>query len=230
VKSFRVRVDSKKQLALEVVWKEDVSIDKKAFFLSMRQKLPALIDPHRQKLVEQVGDVKFQAGAFDFFQVNPFLTLQLVETAMQLAALQKGMRVLDLFCGAGLFGVFAAQAKACVEGVDVREHLTANARLNGLTAQGSQENAARFLHRAVKSGRKYDVVLLDPPREGAASCLDSLIQIAPSRIIYVSCDPATLARDVKVLAKRGYQLKRAVPFDMFPQTAHVETVTLLELS
>ena len=230
IKSFRIRLDSHEQLALEVEWKEGATVDKKAFFASMRQVLPALIDPNRQKLHEQVGAMNFEVGAFDFFQVNPFLTPQLVETAVELAALQKGMRVLDLFCGAGLFGVFMATAKARVEGVDVREHLTANARLNGLAAHGFQESATRFLQRAVKNGQKYDVVLLDPPREGAAACLEPLIKLTPPRIVYVSCDPATLARDVKVLRKHNYELKRAVPFDMFPQTAHVETVALLELN
>ncbi|HEY0075235.1 MAG TPA: class I SAM-dependent RNA methyltransferase [Abditibacteriaceae bacterium] len=229
VKSFRVRVDSLGQLALEMEWKEQTSVDKKAFFTSMRQNLPALIDPHRQKLEEHVEELKFQAGAFDFFQINSFLTAQLVETALELADLKKGMRVLDLFCGAGLFGVFMAQAKTRVDGVDMRESLGTNARLNGLQAQSAKGNAAQFLWRAVKNHEKYTVVLLDPPREGAAACLEPLIQLAPPRLVYVSCDPATLARDAKFLRQHGYQLKRAVPLDMFPQTAHVETVALLEL-
>lgn len=230
VKSFRVRVDSRSKVALEVDWKAKTSVDKKAFFTSMRHNLPNLIDPHRQKLEEQVENLKFQVGAFDFFQINPFFTPQLVKTALEMAALQKGMHVLDLFCGAGLFGVFMAQAKARVEGVDVREHLGANARFNGLTAQGFQLSAAKFLHRAAQNKKQYDVVLLDPPREGASACLKPLCEIKPSRIVYVSCDPATLARDAKFLTGHGYNLKRVVPLDMFPQTAHVETIALLELA
>ncbi len=113
--------------------------------------------------------------------------------------------------------------------MDIKEHLNANARLNDLPARGLRDNAVRFLQRALKNNEKYDVVLLDPPREGAASCLDSLVKLAPLRLVYVSCDSATLARDAKYLAKHNYRLKRAVPLDMFPQTAHVEIVALFEL-
>ncbi len=228
VKSFRVRADSSGQIALEIAWQEGFSGDKKAFFTEMRAKLSALIDPYQHKLAEQIGDLKFQPGAFDFFQVNSSLTPQLVQTAMQMADAKKGQRVLDLFCGTGLFGVFMAHAKARVDGVDLKEHLSANARLNGLNARGIRANAARFLQRAVKNNEKYDVILLDPPREGAAECLESLVELAPARLVYVSCDPATLSRDAKFLAAHNFPLQRAVPLDMFPQTAHVETVALFE--
>jgi 23S rRNA (uracil1939-C5)-methyltransferase len=150
---------------------------------------------------------------------------------MELAEIKNGMRAFDVYCGAGLFGLFMARAGARVEGVDVREHLTSNAKLNGLNAQGTRRDAARFLRqlaaRAENAGR-YDVVLLDPPRAGAAECVESLARLRPARVVYVSCDPATLARDLKQLTARGYALSRVVPVDMFPQTAHVETVALLK--
>lgn len=229
IQGFRTRADSTGQIALEIAWRADASADKKAFFATLREKMPNLIDPHRQKLQEQIGDMKFQTGAFDFFQVNSSLTPQLVQIAIEMADLKSGQRALDLFCGAGLFGLFMAREKAKVEGVDIKEHLNANARLNDLPARGLRDNAVRFLQRALKNNEKYDVVLLDPPREGAASCLDSLVKLAPLRLVYVSCDSATLARDAKYLAKHNYRLKRAVPLDMFPQTAHVEIVALFEL-
>jgi 23S rRNA (uracil1939-C5)-methyltransferase len=84
------------------------------------------------------------------------------------------------------------------------------------------------LQRGPVAGKEWDVVLLDPPRAGAAACIAPLLRLQPQRIVYVSCDPATLARDLKQLCKGGYALREAVPLDMFPQTAHVETVAQLE--
>lgn len=234
VQNFRVRVDSQHKIALEITWDEATSEDKKAVFAALRARNSNLIDPNRQKLEETVGETKFQLSAFDFFQVNSSLTPLLVQTALEMAHIENGQRALDLFCGAGLFGVFMAKAGARVEGVDVKEHLNQNAHLNGLSARGFRDNAARFLRRAAQekhaAKRRYDVVLLDPPREGAAECIAPLVQLQVPRLVYVSCDPATLARDAKTMAKQGYILRRAVPLDMFPQTAHVETVALLELS
>ncbi len=112
MQGFRARADSTGQIALEIAWRADASADKKAFFAALREKMPNLIDPHRQKLQEQIGDMKFQTGAFDFFQVNSSLTPQLVQIAMQMADLKSGQRALDLFCGAGLFGLFMAREKA----------------------------------------------------------------------------------------------------------------------
>jgi 23S rRNA (uracil1939-C5)-methyltransferase len=230
-KSCRMRADSQGATALEVVWLEDAVVDKKAFFAAMRARVASLIDPNRQQLEEVIDGLKFRLGAFDFFQVNPFATPHLVGAALELAEVKPGERALDLFCGAGLFGLFMAREGARVEGVDVREHLTANAKLNNLNTQGTRRDAAKFLRALAARDEnigQYKVALLDPPRAGAAESVESLARLRPARIVYVSCDPATLARDLKQFTARGYGLTRVVPVDMFPQTAHVETVALLQ--
>ena len=232
-KSLEMRVDSRGAVALRVAWKSDAALDKKTFFAALRERVPSLVDPNQAILEEEVDGLKFRVGAFDFFQVNPSLTPGLMATAMQMAAPQPGQRALDLYCGSGLFGVFLARAGAVVTGVDGRGGLDANARLNGLKAKFVRGDAARFLRRAAEQdsekSARYDLALLDPPRAGAAQCIEPLARLRPARIVYVSCDPATLARDLKALAAQGYALNRVVPHDMFPQTAHVEIVALLEL-
>lgn len=231
-RSLEMRLDSRGAIALRAAWEPGVSFDKKAFFMALRERVPSLVDPNQAILEEEVDGLKFRVGAFDFFQVNPSLTPSLVASALQMAAPQKGERALDLYCGSGLFGVFLARAGAVVTGVDRQGALDVNARKNGLNAKFVRGDAARFLRRAnEQDGEKtarYDLALLDPPRAGAAQCIEPLARMRPARIVYVSCDPATLARDLKVLAAQGYRLRRAVPHDMFPQTAHVETVALLE--
>lgn len=226
--SFETRVDSTGALALRVAWRDGTATDAKEFFAALRERVPSLIDPNRQQLSEEVEGLNFRIGAFDFFQVNSSLTPRLVETALEMAHIEKGTRALDLYCGAGLFGLAMARRGAIVEGVDRYETLNDNAKLNGLQVRASRGAAAKFLNAVVSRGAQCDVALLDPPRAGAAECVEPLIKLRPERIVYVSCDPATLARDLKNLAQNGYDLKRATPLDMFPQTAHVETIGLLE--
>jgi 23S rRNA (uracil1939-C5)-methyltransferase len=228
-RSVEVRADGGGKTAVRVNWREGATVDTKAFFTALRHRLPSLIDPNQQPLHEPVGDLQFRVGAFDFFQINSSLTPRLVEIAMQMAQAEKGTRALDVFCGSGLFGVALAKRGARVDGVDVRESMGSNARLNHLNVRVQRGDAAQYLRRAATKNAVYDVVLLDPPRAGAEKCLAPLLQIKPPRLVYVSCDPATLARDVKQLTEGGYQLRRVVPLDMFPQTAHVESAVLLEL-
>jgi 23S rRNA (uracil1939-C5)-methyltransferase len=225
ITGFSMRVDKQGTRALQLEGSL-ASAERKQFVSALREKIPHLIDPNQQLLEESVDDLRFRVAASDFFQVNSALTPRLIEIALEMAAIQKGERALDLFCGSGLFGVFMARAGARVTGVDVRGKLDGNAKLNGLQAQFTKLAADRFLRRAKPP---CDVALLDPPRAGAGNCIEPLAALKPSRIVYVSCDPATLARDLKLLTARGYNLTRAVPLDMFPQTAHVETVVKLEL-
>lgn len=230
--SFEVRVDSHGAIAVRVAWENGIAFDKKQFFAGLRKRLPSLVDPHQAILEEEVNRLKFRVGAFDFFQVNPSLTPRLVETALELCGAGAGQRALDLYCGSGLFGVALARAGMKVTGVDRHGGLDANARLNRLSANFVRGEAARFLRRVAEQNSEktapYDLVLLDPPRAGAADCIAPLAHLRPARIVYVSCDPATLARDLKALAAQGYALKRVVPHDMFPQTSHVETIAMLE--
>lgn len=167
----------------------------------------------------------------DFLQVNKAINDDLVPLALSLLALNPTDRVLDLFCGLGNFTLPLAQRVATVVGVEGSEEMVArgeeNAAANGLT------NIA-FHHADLTQPMseqpwfgQYDKLLIDPPRSGAADVVAQIHQFQPSRVVYVSCNPATLARDVSVLADAGYQLKNAGILDMFPHTKHVESIALL---
>ena len=180
----------------------------------------------RDFLMESVNDLEFRVSGAGFWQVNPEMSPLLARAALEMCEVKPGETALDLFCGAGLFALHMAREGARVTGIEfgagaVRDAIW-NAKHNNLSAQFRAGDAARALKRFGRGD--FDLVLLDPPRAGALDCLDSLLEIAPRRIVYVSCDPATLARDAKVLCRGGYCLSRAIPFDLFPQTAHVEVV------
>ncbi len=189
----------------------------------------------RDWLEETVDGLRLRVTGDGFFQVNSPMTPQLLQTALRLAEVRAGERVLDAFCGVGLFALALARKGARVLGIEQNaqaiENAIFNARQNGLEAEFTSGDVAQVLRQRARNRRgveKFDVVLLDPPRAGAASCLSEIAHLAPRRIVYVSCDAATLARDVRALALLGYVLKRAIPLDFFPQTAHVETVARLE--
>ena len=190
----------------------------------------------RDWLEEDVLDLKLRVAGDDFFQINTAATPLLLLTALELAQVQHGERVLDLYCGVGLFALALAKRGATVTGIEYNaraiETACENAKLNDCEAAFLAGDAARTLRqwRNQKDNARVDLVVLDPPRAGAKECLDEIVALRPRRIVYVSCDAATLARDVKTLAARGFQLRRAVPLDLFPQTSHVETVALLEAS
>ena len=177
-------------------------------------------------LIEVVNELRFCVSGEGFWQINAELTPILARTALDWANLKRGERLLDLFCGAGLFALHGARLGAEVVGVErargAIEDARFNAKQNDLRAQFFVDESARKL-RDFKPN-SFDVVLLDPPRAGARDAVADILRLAPSRIIYVSCDPATLARDAKMLASGGYELTRATSFDLFPQTAHVETL------
>ena len=190
----------------------------------------------RDWLEEAVLDLKLRVIGGDFFQINTLATPLLLSTALELAQVQSGERVLDLYCGVGLFALALAKRGAVVTGIEYNaraiETARENAKRNGCDATFLAGDAARTLQkwRAQSGHERVDLVVLDPPRAGAKECLDEIVALAPRRIVYVSCDVATLARDVKILGARGFSLRRAVPLDLFPQTSHVETAALLEAS
>ena len=167
--------------------------------------------------------IRQQPGSFT--QVNAEANRLLVRTVAALAA--PAARVLDLFCGAGNLSLPLAHAGARVLGVDRNREAIAdaagNAAVAGLTRARFETNAAdRFLRQQGLAGA--ELIVLDPPRSGAAAVAAQLARLRPPRILYVSCDPATLARDVGTLAAAGYEVDRMQPIDLFPQTEHVETV------
>ena len=192
----------------------------------------------------------FRISPQSFYQVNPVQTEKLYSLALSYAGLTGKETVWDLYCGIGTISLFLAGEAKKVCGVEIIhqaiEDARENARRNGI------ENAEFFVGKAeevlpefygrkdavshstgsAEQGREGmlhpDVIVVDPPRKGCDEmCLDTMLKMAPDRIVYVSCDSATLARDLRILCDGGYELKRVRPVDMFPQTVHVETVCLL---
>ena len=177
--------------------------------------------------------LNFRLSPRSFYQVNHTQAQRLYDAAISQAGITKDDTVLDLYCGVGTITLCMARAAGRVIGVEVVEQAVAdawdNARRNGL------ENAEFFCGDAgeaalslEKQGIKADVVVVDPPRKGLnADAIEALARFAPRRIVYVSCDPATLGRDVALLKEKGYRLQNALACDLFPRTVHVETVVLL---
>jgi 23S rRNA (uracil1939-C5)-methyltransferase len=168
-----------------------------------------------------------------FMQANPFINERMIETVKEWAALRGGERVLDLYAGAGNISLQLAGVAGSVTGVEVSRRAVSlavrSAEANGISnAAFLAEDAEGFCLRAATRGETYDVLVLDPPREGAKALIGSLVALKPVRVVYVSCNPTTLARDVKLICASGYRLARARAFDMFPQTYHVEAVALME--
>ena len=185
---------------------------------------------------DYIGDIKYRISPLSFYQVNPEQTKKLYQTALEFADIKESEVVWDLYCGIGTISLFMAQTAAKVCGVEIVpqaiEDAKQNAELNHMANTeffvGAAEDVVPTQYE--KSGGKLraDVVTLDPPRKGCdEKLLETVVKMAPSRIVYVSCDPGTLARDVKVLVERGYEVKRVRACDMFGGSFHVETVVLL---
>jgi 23S rRNA (uracil1939-C5)-methyltransferase len=179
---------------------------------------------------ERLGDLEFQISAASFFQVNPAQAERLYEKALEFAGLTGTETVLDAFCGVGTLTLtFAKKAKKAI-GVDcvlqAIENARENALLNGIR---NAEFIAAAAEDFIRKIPRADVVLLNPPRKGCEpALLAALGPLSPKKIIYISCDPATLARDLARLEKLGYKADAIQPFDMFPQTSHVECVVKLQ--
>lgn len=180
------------------------------------------------RLADQQLDFHFAAG--DFTQVNPEINQQMVNQALDWLALEPGEQVLDLFCGVGNFSLPMAQTGAVVTGIEgsaeMVERAAANARLNCL--EQAHFHQADLSNSGEMDWLKadYHAALLDPPRDGAAEMIAALARKRVHRILYVSCNPATLARDAGVLSAAGYRMVQVGIMDMFPQTAHVEAMAL----
>ena len=204
-------------------------------------------------ITDYVGDIKFKIGPMSFFQVNPAQTRKLYEKAMEYAmsnvdlngsgyegdntAIQdnilSGKNVWDLYCGIGTISLFLSKKAKRVTGVEIVEQAIENAKenamINGVTNAEFYSGAAEDLAPVLlKNGNIPDVIVVDPPRKGCdKKLLDTILSVKPERVVYVSCDPATLARDLKLLCESEYELKKVCPVDQFPHSTHVETVVLL---
>lgn len=185
------------------------------------------------RLEDTLLGLTFSISPQSFFQVNPVQTEILYRTALDFAGLTGNDTVLDLYCGAGTISLMLAGHAKRVIGIEIVPQAIENARenavRNGITNAEFHCAAAEIvLPKLVSSGLRPDVVVLDPPRKGAErAVLSAIADARPEKIVYVSCDPATLSRDVKALTESGYRAVQAQPVDMFCHTAHVETVVLL---
>ncbi len=188
-------------------------------------------------ITDQIGEVCYQISPLSFYQVNPIQTKRMYDAVRGYAALTGQETVWDLYCGIGTIALYLAGEAKEVCGVEVVPDAVRdakeNAKRNGITNARFYEGKAEEVlpvHQK-ESGTSSEVMIVDPPRKGCAeSLLETMAERAPERIIYVSCNPSTLARDVKYLRARGYEIKAYRPFDCFPQTVHTETVLLLSRS
>ncbi len=184
---------------------------------------------------DELCGCRFLISPVSFYQVNPAQTEKLYECAVKAAAITKDSFVLDAYCGTGTIGLVAAKRSGCrVLGVESNraavQDAIRNAKRNGIpNARFVAEDAGRFMQRLAQSDEaKPDVVFMDPPRAGSDHAfLSSLLKLAPRRIVYISCNPETQARDLKELVAGGYRVDTIQPVDLFPFTRHVESVVLL---
>ncbi len=172
-------------------------------------------------------------GVGCFSQVNFLQNEQLIRLVCEFSGDLQEKRVLDLYCGMGNFSVPLAARGAVVVGIENHRESIRWAKLNCKRAGGAngvffRSDVAVGLANLMRNNKKYDLVILDPPRRGAADIIEIMIALAPERLIYISCDPATLMRDLKKLTIGAYKLVTIIPVDMFPQTHHIESVALLE--
>ncbi len=183
---------------------------------------------------DYIGDIKYQISPLSFYQVNPVQTKVLYGKALEFAGLTGNETVWDMYCGIGTISLFLARQAKMVYGVEIVPQAIEDARRNA--ALNNISNAEFFVGKAeevvpaayAERGLRADVVVVDPPRKGCdAALLDCMAQMAPEKIVYVSCDPATLARDLRILEDKGYKTQKVQCVDMFGQSGHVETVVLM---
>ena len=185
-------------------------------------------------ITDKIGDISYEISPLSFFQVNPKQTWKLYSKALEYADLHGEETVWDLYCGIGTISLFLAQKAKFVRGVEIVpaaiEDAKRNAQINHI------ENVEFFVGKAEevlpreyeKNGVYADVIVVDPPRKGCDEMLlKTILKMQPKRVVYVSCDSATLARDLRFLCDNGYELKKVCGVDQFPQTVHVETIVLL---
>ena len=185
---------------------------------------------------DYIGDIKYQISPLSFFQVNPVQTTKLYQTALEYADLKGDEIVWDLYCGIGTISLFLAQKAKQVYGVEIVPQAIEDAKKNAALNQmsnaeffvGAAEEVLPAKYAESNGTMAADVIVIDPPRKGCdEALLDTIIKMNPKKVVYVSCDPATLARDLKFLCGNGYQLERVRGCDMFPQSFHVETIVAL---
>ncbi|MBP5197794.1 MAG: 23S rRNA (uracil(1939)-C(5))-methyltransferase RlmD [Lachnospiraceae bacterium] len=183
---------------------------------------------------DELCGMRFRISPQSFYQVNPVQAEILYKKAMEFASLAGSESVLDAYCGTGTIGLIASRNAKNVIGVELNPEAVKdavnNARANGVkNASFYCDDATSFIGKMAEEGVKCDVVLMDPPRSGSTEeFLKAVVRMGPEKVVYVSCNPETLARDLKFITKRGYKVSRAVGVEMFPWTNHVESCVLLQ--
>ena len=188
----------------------------------------------KETIQDAIGDISFSISPLSFYQVNPVQTKKLYELAVEYAQLTGKETVWDLYCGIGTISLFMARRAGRVYGVEIIPQAIRDAKENA--ERNGIKNAEFFVGKAeevlpekyAREGISADVIVVDPPRKGCdEKCLETMLKMRPERIVYVSCDSATLARDLKLLREGGYEPVRVRAVDQFPMSVHVETVVLL---
>ena len=186
------------------------------------------------KINDYIGDLVFEISPLSFFQVNPVQTEVLYNKALEYADLKENDTVFDIYCGIGTISLFLAQKAKKVYGIEIVEDAIKDAKINAnLNNLDNVEfyvgKAEEVVPKMYKEGKTANVVVVDPPRKGCdEKVLDTIVSMKPDRVVYVSCNPSTLARDLAYLDERGYKCLEVQPVDMFPHTMHVESVAKLE--
>lgn len=184
-------------------------------------------------ITDYIGDIKFRISPKSFYQVNPAQTKVLYDLALEMANLSGKETVWDLYCGIGTISLFLSKKAKMVYGVEIVpeaiEDAKENAKINHIeNVEFFVGKAEEVVPREQKKHGRAEVIVVDPPRKGLDETLiATMVEMSPERIVYVSCDSATMSRDIAILRDKGYNLERVVPADQFPQTVHTETVVLL---
>ena len=211
--------------------------------LNLNDKRTSMVLGERETTIYGKGFIKdelcgctFRISPKSFYQVNPVQTEILYQTAIDFAGLSGKEEVIDAYCGTGTIGMIVAKHAKKVIGVELNADAVRDARMNAkenkiTNIEFRQGDAGEFMVAMAEKGQKTDVVIMDPPRAGSdEKFMSSVVKLGPKKVVYVSCNPVTLERDLKYMVKRGYEVKKIQPVEMFPFTEHVETVCLLNKS
>ena len=205
-------------------------LNRKGFQYLSSQAEPLSQDIHLKELEDHFCSLSWSGGCFS--QVNPGQNEELINLVCKAAGDLHGKTVLDLYCGMGNFSIPLGYCGGTVTGIEGNPEsihwAEENARQAEISAHFFVADVRQALQQLVEQGEKTDIILLDPPRSGVGKNIALLPCLEPEKIIYISCDPATLARDLSILCSQGYKISRFVPMDMFPQTSHIESVVVLE--
>ena len=201
--------------------------------LLLRETLEGVINNPKAVVSEKVGALTFQFKAGEFFQNNPFILPDLVEFVKSHASNDEITHLVDAYCGVGLFALSLSEVFESVVGVEISEAAIqlakVNAQIHAIDNVRFQIGKAEAIFQHIKFSGENTSVIIDPPRKGCdLAFIEQLLEFNPRKIIYVSCDPATQARDLKYFVEKAYQLKEVQPFDLFPHTRHIESVAILE--